>query len=147
MGRLCSVFSPLVSTFESSKQTAMSDLTANSSVSSSLASSASSTSSITIVSNQSSRRSSLASSKPEFRPAVTEMIRRNLVKEFLTSTSYQEKKRLRKYVQNKKATDSEKIILSLGQEDEIDKDIFDILDDKLGRKDNSNTLMFNMDPI
>merc|ERR1740123_1538322 len=73
-----------------------------SSLSSSMSSTASSSSSVLIPSSaNSSRRGSLSSSRPEFRPVHTEIIKRNLVKEFLTSCSYKEKRTTTKSIQKK----------------------------------------------
>ena len=131
---------------------AMSD---SDSLPSSMASSASSSSSITIPSSaNSSRRGSLSSSRPEFRPVHTEIIKRNLVKEFLTSCSYKEKRTTTKTIQKKLdrtlSVFNVSWILDQEEEDDLDPELSDILGEKKREKEKGSTkaendMLFDID--
>lgn len=119
---------------------------------SSLSTSSSSTSSVNVpTSNDSSRRSSISSSKPEFRPVHTEIIRRNLVKEFLSFCSFKEKKPMSKYIRRKlePTLSVAEIGFIMEQEDEIEKKVTDMIDEKSRRnekkKANETEMLFNID--
>merc|ERR1712098_102555 len=99
-------------------------------------------------SNDSSRRSSISSSKPEFRPIHTEIIRRNLVKEFLSFCSFKEKKPMSKYVWRKlEPTLSVAEMENEEPEDEIERKVTDMFDEKSRRnekkKANETEMLFN----
>merc|ERR1712025_361543 len=95
------------------------------------------TSSVNIpTSNNSSRRSSLSSSRPEFRPVHPEIIRRNLVKDFLTSCSFKNKKPMSKYI--RKMVEPSLTVADFDvfeEEDEIDKEITDMFGEKKRKKE------------
>ena len=127
----------------------------DSSLPSSMASSASSSSSVSIPSSaNSSRRGSLSSSRPEFRPVHTEIIKRNLVKEFLTSCSYKEKRTTTKSIQKKLDKTMSVFanwMMDQEEEDELDPELSDIIGEKKRRKkekgvaDVENDMLFNID--
>ena len=125
-----------------------------SSQASSMASSASSSASISIPSSAaSSRRGSLSSSRPEFRPVHTEIIKRNLVKEFLTSCSFKEKKTTSQCIMRK--LEPTLSMVDIGwfseQEDELDREISDLIGQKTRRNrqkkaaGNESEMLFNID--
>ena len=116
----------------------------------------SSTPSVSIPSStNTSRRGSLSSSRPEFRPVHTEIIKRNLVKEFLTSCSYKEKRTTTKSIQKKMDKTMSVFtnwMLDQEEEDELDPNLRDIIGDKKRRKscpgmavDVENDMLFNID--
>merc|ERR1711934_1304211 len=111
-----------------------------------MSSTASSSSVLIPSSANSSRRGSLSSSRPEFRPVHTEIIKRNLVKEFLTSCSYKEKRTTTKSIQ-KKLDKTMSVFANLM----LDPELSDIIREKKRRKrergsaDAENDMLFNID--